>query len=152
MDDRTDAKAAEPQERADLRDTTVGDRDVDLAVIAKFAAALLVAAVVVHVLMWYLSKHFKASLERADPATPPVMAANPPEAAPGPRLQSDPNSDMAALRAEENAALESYAWLSPEKSAARIPVARAMEIVLANGLPKGMGAAPVPTPAAEPVR
>jgi hypothetical protein len=127
-------------EREDeLRDSTVGDRDVDAGVIAKFITALLVGTAVVLGITWGLSKLLKGQLVTHDPALPPVIAENPREAAPGPRLQSDPDEDMASLRAEENAALASYAWLSEDKSAARIPVERAMDLVLEKGLPKGMG-------------
>ena len=146
MDERRAAELTEAQADTDLRDTTVGDHDVDLGAVAKFAAALAVVTVLLFGLMWIVSKGFKSSLERRDPESIPIMAENPREAAPGPRLQSDPNRDMAELRAEERAALEGYAWLSPDRTTARIPVSRAMEIVLANGLPKATGGTPPPTP------
>jgi hypothetical protein len=135
-------RVMEPQEETDLRDTTVGDRDVDLGVIVKFGAGLLAATVLVSVAVWYFSKLLKSDLVAQDPAPSAIVAANPPEAAPGPRLQSDPNEDMAKLRGEEAAALTTYAWLAADKTVARIPIDRAMEILLASGLPKGMGGTP----------
>ena len=130
------------ERETDLRDTTVGDRDVDAGVIVKFVAALLVGTAVVLGITWLLSGFFRKELVKHDPALPAVVAENPQQAAPGPRLQSDPNEDMAALRAEENAALSSYAWLTPDKTLARIPIDRAMDLVLEKGLPKGAGGGP----------
>lgn len=135
-------KAHEPEAETDLRDTTVGDRDVDAGLITKFVVALVVAGLAVHGITWLLSVYFKGQLAKHDAPLPPVVAENPQQAAPGPRLQSDPNEDMAALRAEENATLAGYAWLTPDKTAARIPVDRAMELVLEKGLPKGLGGGP----------
>jgi hypothetical protein len=129
-------------DRSDLRDTTVGDRDVDSRVIIRFVLALVVGTVAVSGLVWLLSRYFRDQLLKKDPGLSPVVAENPQQAAPGPRLQSDPNADMAALRAEESAALSGWAWLTPDKTLARIPVERAMELALEKGLPKGMGGGP----------
>jgi hypothetical protein len=133
----------EADETTDVHDTTTGDGDVDVRAIVKFAIGLLVVGILVFAAMWLLSRHLKGELVAEDPKPVPIVAANPLEAAPGPRLQSDPNADMAKLRAEENAALGSYAWLSADKATARIPVERAMEILLVNGLPKATGGGPI---------
>ena len=143
MDDRHGLDAQE----SDLRDTTVGDVDVQTHVVLRFALALVAATAVVCALMWGLTKYLANDLARHDAPRTQIVATSPVEAAPGPRLQSDPNADMAKLRAEENAALGSYAWLTPEKTAARIPIERAMEIVLEKGLPKGTGAPQAPAAA-----
>jgi hypothetical protein len=135
-------RSMEPTEETDLRDTTVGDRDIDLGVIVRFGVGLLVATVVVSTVVWYFSKLLKSELVAKDPKPEPIVAGSLPEAAPGPRLQSDPNKDMADLRAEENAALTTYAWIAQDKSVARIPVDRAMAILLQTGLPKATGGTP----------
>jgi hypothetical protein len=142
MDERTASRVTEPTRRTDLSDTTVGDHDIQVGVVTKFATALAIVMVVLLGAMWLVSSRLKTSLEKRDPVERAILAGRQIEAPPGPRLQSDPNRDMATLRAEENAALEGYAWLASDKSVARIPVARAMEIALANGLPKGMGGTP----------
>ena len=51
---------------------------------------------------------------------------------PSPRLQANPNVDLAAERRREEGMLEGYAWVDRKRSIARIPVQRAMEI-LARG-------------------
>src|SRR5260221_12601484 len=94
---------------ADLRDTTVGDADVSVGAIVRFGVGLTVVTIVVLALMWVLTKHYARRLAAADPGRGPMAAENPPEAPPGPRLQSDPNREMAELRADEDATLNGYA-------------------------------------------
>jgi hypothetical protein len=61
---------------------------------------------------------------------PPPMAAAAPEAPPAPRLQASPTSDLAALRAEEQTVLETYGWQDRNTGVVRIPIARAMALVV----------------------
>jgi hypothetical protein len=65
-------------------------------------------------------------------AAPPSEAG---ELPPAPRLQSDPPFDLERLRAEEKARLETYGWVNRERGIARIPVERAMDLVIERGLP-----------------
>jgi hypothetical protein len=66
-----------------------------------------------------------------------------------------PFKDIAALRAEEQAVLESYGWVDEKAGIARIPVAEAMKIVAERGLPRwapppAAGASPSPAPRGTP--
>jgi hypothetical protein len=54
---------------------------------------------------------------------------------PEPRLQTHPVEDLAALRAREDAALHGYAWVDRDAGVTRIPVERAIEILVERGLP-----------------
>jgi hypothetical protein len=54
---------------------------------------------------------------------------------PAPRLQVTPERDLAALRAQEEAILGSYAWIEKDRGVVRIPIEEAMRIVAENGLP-----------------
>ena len=54
---------------------------------------------------------------------------------PKPRLQSDPHSTLISLRAAEDSTLSSYGWVNRDLKVARIPIGRAMELVLERGLP-----------------
>ena len=62
----------------------------------------------------------------------PPITAIPPQ----PRLQSRPAVDLAAERAREQALLDSYGWVDRDAGVARIPVERAMELLVrdARGL------------------
>ncbi len=56
-------------------------------------------------------------------------------APPAPRLQTDPNRDLAAWRLEEDAQLTSYGWINRGAGVIRIPITRAMELTLERKLP-----------------
>jgi hypothetical protein len=61
---------------------------------------------------------------------------------PQPRLQPDPATDMAAVRALQRSRLDGYMWIDQAHTVARIPITRAMELMaLANGLPLSPGGA-----------
>ena len=53
-----------------------------------------------------------------------------------PRLQmDDDHAQMSALRAAQNAKLNGYAWVDRSSQTVRIPIARAMDLLLQKGLP-----------------
>lgn len=64
-------------------------------------------------------------------ATGPQML----ERFPPPHLQMNPRDDLLALRAHEAKQLSSYGWLDRTNGVVRIPVERAMELILQRGLP-----------------
>ena len=53
----------------------------------------------------------------------------------GPGVQSNPPGDLAALHAEEDAVLDNYAWVDRAHGVVRIPIDRAMQLVVQQGLP-----------------
>ena len=52
---------------------------------------------------------------------------------PQPRLQEDPRGDLAALRAREATLLETYGWVDRRAGRVRIPVDRAMALLVEEG-------------------
>ena len=64
------------------------------------------------------------------------------QAPPLPRLQPDPVGDLYDLRRQEDQILEGYAWVDEGAGKVRIPVARAMQLLVQRGLPNATG--PVP--------
>lgn len=91
----------------------------------------------------HLVYHGLAAREQA--ASPPVnplaekYAAKEP---PLPRLQIHPKIDLDVLRAAEHKTLTSYAWVDKDAGIVQVPIERAMEMLLAKGLPARQG--PVP--------
>jgi hypothetical protein len=77
-----------------------------------------------------------AALERQSDPPPNPMADEIQRMAalgfPGPQLQVAPARDMAAMRHAEDQVLHSYGWVSQENGIARVPIARAMELLLAR--------------------
>ncbi len=64
------------------------------------------------------------------------ISANTPAALPPePRLQAVPGEELRALRAAEEGLLHRYDWVDRKAGVVRIPIARAMELLLARGLP-----------------
>ena len=59
---------------------------------------------------------------------------------PEPRLQSSPQDDLAAFRAQKEARLSSYAWIDASHAHARIPIARAMRIYVQQRAQPSSGA------------
>jgi hypothetical protein len=69
-------------------------------------------------------------------AQPPLLS-NAPEASavPAPRMQAVPAQDLQQFRAREDAILDGYGWVDQKAGVVRIPIARAMELLLQRGLP-----------------
>ena len=57
------------------------------------------------------------------------------QVAPAPRLQADPPAEYAAFAAEQRRVTSTYGWLDRDAGVVRLPVERALEIVLEEGLP-----------------
>ena len=54
---------------------------------------------------------------------------------PGPRLHADDRRELAVLREYESQRLTTYGWVDRKNGVVRIPVERAMKLVLEEGLP-----------------
>jgi hypothetical protein len=54
---------------------------------------------------------------------------------PQPRLQPDPHVALVPFIKNQEEILASYGWVDKEKGVARIPIERAMELVVKQGLP-----------------
>lgn len=100
-------------------------RDVSLSAIAKAlgALALLILAV---------GLGAEGGLGAWSRFRPDPRARLPP---PEPRLQSDPATDLKRRREKEDESLRSYSWADRARGVVRLPVERAMELVLRRGLP-----------------
>jgi hypothetical protein len=54
---------------------------------------------------------------------------------PGPQLQVSPPEDLQAFRSREEAELNTYGWINRTSGIVRIPIERAIDLVLQEGLP-----------------
>ncbi len=52
-----------------------------------------------------------------------------------PLLQISPPAELARFRASEDSLLESYGWVDPDSGTVRVPIERAMQMVVEEGLP-----------------
>ncbi len=53
---------------------------------------------------------------------------------PGPNLQTDPHAELVALRRAEDSVLFSYGWVNKDSGIVRIPIERAMELLVKKGV------------------
>jgi hypothetical protein len=80
------------------------------------------------------------------PPAPPQASGNETDLRREPPLLVDAPKDLAGMRAAENKILTTYGWTDQEAGRVRIPIDRAMALLLERGLP-----APAP-PAKEPAK
>jgi hypothetical protein len=108
-------------------------RDFSMRVVVLFGACLAVLLAGSLALMAWLFDVFNVTPAGQGLRGAPV-AATPPRP-PGPRLQPSPTKDMLEMLQAENARLQSYGWVDRSAGIARMPIDRAMEFVVQQGLP-----------------
>src|SRR5262245_62142431 len=117
-----------------------------------------VSTLVVAGLMFGLFRWLDRSEKAVEKPLAPEIAASLKRTPPEPRLEPYPLLPRQLMRAEEDAILGSYGWAEKSAGFARIPIDRAMELIVQRGLPpsKPMAAGapppPAPAPSMEPPR
>ena len=106
------------------------DREIDLKAIVWSVVGLTLIVLVSAALMWLLSAGLRARLTAADPPPPVIPEARVQELPPEPRLQTSPEEDLRELRRHEDEILEGYAWTDEAAGVARVPIERAMDILI----------------------
>ncbi len=90
---------------------------------------------------WLLLGYFSRQQAQTEPASPFAESRQLP---PGPQLQVYPRADLLKYLSKEKESLESYAWDNRAAGTVRVPIERAMGMLLQKGLSV---AADAPTPA-----
>jgi len=134
-------------ERPDAGDPVARGRDVNIRAVLRFGFWLGVGVVAVTLAMLALLRVLEVRDRASDKVLSASVAANLARTPPEPRLEPLPLAPGQRLRAEEDAILTSYAWVDQKAGFARIPIDRALEILVQRGLPPSK---PMP-PAAEPM-
>jgi hypothetical protein len=93
-----------------------------LAALALCAAGVILAGAAAQ----WAGRRALDRVTRARSGTRLVFSPSPP----APRLQARPADDLAALRAREDAALSAWGWSDRRAGLARVPIERAMELVV----------------------
>ena len=108
----------------------------DVKTVSGFGIGLALGIVVVVFAMWGLFEWFYAREDQASPVVAPaILSETKQQLPPEPRLQAQPRLDLQALHEGEDQVLTTYAWIDPDRGIARIPIAEAIKIVAAKGLP-----------------
>ena len=118
-------------------------KDVDVVSLSMIVLALLLLCIVIFlsvtILMHYLKSHEPS--KTSGQANIPAPRA---KEFPAPRLEVKPGASLADLHAAENADLDSYGWMDRAAGTVRIPISRAMQLILERGLPEvGAGKTPL---------
>jgi hypothetical protein len=115
----------------------------DLALGGIKASVFLLALLIVgtFIVVWLVFRVLLHVAVSFDDGTPSPFAKVDHPVTPGPQIQPsrDHNTldwqDLAAFKDDEHRKLTEYAWIGPDKQKARIPIDKAMDILLAQGLP-----------------
>ena len=109
--------------------------DVNINGILIFAGGLVVAAAVIHLLVWVVFGYFEAREARQPQVEYPLAAEQKQRLPPEPRLQTNPRQDLRDLRTAEDDVLTTYGWVDRNAGVVRIPIDEAMRITIERGLP-----------------
>ncbi len=108
--------------------------DAEARYLMIFAGGLVALVLVAMFAMYLVFAYLEKGFAQTDPAPSP-LAAELPQDPPDPRLQVQPAADLQQIRANEQERLHSYGWVEPNAGVVRIPIDRAMELLLERGLP-----------------
>ena len=123
--------------------------DVSTRGIVWFGVGLAVATVLVAVGMYGFFRILQRREGRVDVPVSPMVAASLRRTPPEPRLEANPLEPRLRMRAREDAVLTTYGWVDRDTGVARIPIGRAMELLVERGLPPSKPLMPVATPGPE---
>ena len=108
-------------------------RDVAFRPIVAAGIGLLLITLFVFLGMRFLLGSYLARQAALSPPANPLASAGR-EVPPAPRLQTAPIQDLRHLRAEEDALLQSYAWVDRSSGTVRLPIERAIDLLVQRPL------------------
>jgi hypothetical protein len=108
--------------------------DIDPGIGYKFALWLTVAMLISFGIVYGTFRFFDSRQDAADQASQRYpMAVGVTRPNPTPFLQTQPFKDIYMLREEEAKKMQGYGWVDKEGGVTRIPIDRAMELMLQRG-------------------
>jgi hypothetical protein len=108
--------------------------DADVRAIGKFVVGLFLALVATLVVARLVFNYFAAHQGLGPPASPFANQRELPP--PGvPRLQAAPPLELDQYREQQEKLLQSYGWVDQSTGIVRIPIDRAMDLLIQRGLP-----------------
>jgi len=109
-------------------------RDANVKGLLQFAFWMAVVLVVTMVGMKFTFDYFKKAMPLGATMSPMVQPTDR-MLPPSPRLQSQPHLELQDYCAAQQREVSTYAWVNQQSGVVRLPVDRAMDLVLARGLP-----------------
>jgi hypothetical protein len=110
-------------------------RDANVRGVLISLAALLLTACVMSALVFVLTRHYERKGIRLDAMIPSRIENKLRNVPPEPRLQTSPREDMQQMLTRQDHYLDSYGWLNRSSGTVHVPIAFAMDQLLARGLP-----------------
>ncbi len=115
-------------------DRSYEQRDVQTRAVLGLFAGVVAAVLIAVAGLWLGWQWLERQARRQDPTISPLATL--PVAPPAPRLQATPLADYQAHRAREDERLATYGWIDRERGIARIPIDRAMKLLVQRGEPR----------------
>lgn len=107
-------------------------RDTNMPALVILGGSIVITVAIVMLFCWWLFGIY-TYVQPLGPAATPFASARP--LPPEPRLQPKPENDLQQYQREESSELDSYGWVDRENGVVRIPIDRAMKLLLEKGLP-----------------
>jgi hypothetical protein len=125
-------------------------RDASIGALLQFGFWLAVVIVVTLFGMAWAFNYFSKISPLGPPAAPSaVVNSNLRQLPPSPMVQAHPHQDLVDFCQQQERAVNTYGWVDRQAGIVRVPISRAMDLVLAEGLPT-RPASEAPTGAAAP--
>jgi hypothetical protein len=109
------------------------ERDISLRAVVWTVGVSVVIVLVIAAGVWWFYTYIRAQDEAKDVRRTLVAAPSP--IPPDPRLQVDPALELRDFRRAQDETLNSYGWVSREEGRIRIPIQRAMDLLVERGVP-----------------
>ena len=98
-----------------------------------FAASIAVIVAATSLSLIWLFNHFEKAENTGSFVATPFTSARP--LPPPPRIQPNPGGDMQGYFQSQQNLLQTYGWIDRQNGIVRLPIDRAMELILQRGLP-----------------
>lgn len=108
-------------------------KDADIFALAMVAALIFLVGALVILSCWGLIHVLALRQNARDKSAAPL--AGQAQKFPGPRLLVEPGSDFRPLHSAQEGELNSYGWVDRKARKVRIPIERAMQLLVERGLP-----------------
>lgn len=122
-----------PQAEAQTPERKHEGSDANIRGILLTAAGLVALIVFSAIGLYFYARGLFKGDPRGSVAPPPVVRGEP--LPPTPRVEANQALDREEMLAREREVLDSYGWVNEEQRIARIPISRAMDLLLENPPP-----------------
>jgi hypothetical protein len=136
-----DTQHGNPGGHGDFERQDLSPRTIALFLIA-LGVGIIVSIFILRGFFVFLDKRDRLSQPAVNPLvtnvpedTRHVPRGYPQTAFPNPRLEEDERTQLNGMRTEEEKTLYSYGWVNEQQGIVRIPIERAMDLLVQRGLP-----------------